>query len=227
MFSGVTDCYQPVEAPYKLTRACLEVCLEYRNPVAIISKSALVERDIDLFGELARQAGFHLSVSLAFVDDSLARAMEPWAPSPSPSRRFKVIERMAAAGIPVGVMCAPVIPGLNDDQMVRVLESARAAGTSSASWGLLRLPGVVKKVFTERVRAALPLAADKILHRVRDTRGGQLSDARFFRRGRGEGAYAAALAALFDTTVRRLGFADRSSDCSAVGTRFKRPPRSG
>lgn len=225
MFSGVTDCYQPLEASRALTRACLEVCLAYRNPVAVISKSALVERDMDIFVELAREAGFHLSVSVAFADDSLARAMEPWAPAPS--RRFKVIERMAAAGVPVGVMCAPVIPGLNDDQIVRILELARSAGATAASWTLLRLPGVVQTVFAERVREALPLAADKILHRVRETRSGQLSDARFFHRGRGEGAYATTLAALFGTTARRLGFTDCSADRSMVGTRFRRPATSG
>ena len=171
MFSGVTDCYQPVEAELKLTRQCLEVCLEYQNPVAVISKGALVERDIELFTELAKRAGFHLSVSLAFVDDELARKIEPWAASPS--RRLKVIETMAKADIPVGVMCAPVIPGLNDDQMIRVLERAKDAGATSAGWVLLRLPGVVKEVFEERVRIALPLAADKILHRIRQTRGGE------------------------------------------------------
>lgn len=220
MFSGVTDCYQALEATRELTRACLEVCLAYCNPVAVISKSALVERDIELFAALARDAGFHLSVSVAFADDELARAIEPWAPSPA--RRFKVIERMAAAGVPVGVMCAPVIPGLNDDQMVHVLERACAAGATSASWGLLRLPGVVKDVFAERVRMALPLAADKILHRVRETRGGRLSDARFGSRGRGEGVYATMLATLFETTVRRLGLAGRD-ERTATATRFRRP----
>lgn len=221
MFSGVTDCYQPLEAERTLTRGCLEVCLAYRNPVAVISKSALVERDIDLFTALAQEAGFHLSVSVAFVDNELARVIEPWAPSPS--RRFAVIERMAAAGVPVGVMCAPVIPGLNDDQMVSVLERARAAGARSASWALLRLPGVVKTVFAERVRAALPLAADKILHRIRQTRGGQLSDPRFGSRGRGEGPYATMLAALFDTTAHWLGFTVGAAERQVVGTRFERP----
>ncbi|MDB4952995.1 MAG: radical protein [Myxococcales bacterium] len=223
MFSGVTDCYQAIEAELKLTRQCLEVCLEYKNPVAVISKGALVERDIDLFTELAKEVGFHLSVSLAFVDDELARKIEPWASSPS--RRLKVIEKMAKAGVPVGVMCAPVMPGLNDDQMVRVLESARDAGATSAGWVLLRLPGAVKQVFEERVRVALPLAADKILHRIRETRGGQkLYDSRFHTRGRGEGVYAQTLAQLFDTTVKRLGL-DRRDDERDFVTKFQRPPK--
>jgi DNA repair photolyase len=223
MFSGVTDCYQPVEAQLELTRRCLEVCLEYRNPVSVISKHALVERDVDLFAELSREAGFHMSVSLAWVDAELARAIEPWAPAPE--RRLRVIETLAKAGVRVGVMCAPIIPGLNDDQLVRVLERARDAGATSAGWVLLRLPGAVAPVFEERVRAALPLAADKILHRIRETRGGEkLYDPRFHTRGRGEGVYAQTIASLFETTVKRLGLNDRDAE-REIPSRFQRPPR--
>jgi DNA repair photolyase len=221
MFSGVTDCYQPVESKLRLTRQCLEVCLAYRNPVAVISKHALIERDVELFAELAREAGCHVSVSLAWIDGALARQIEPWAASPE--RRLRVIETFAKAGVPVSVMCAPIIPGLNDDQLVRVLEAARAAGATSAGWTLLRLPGAVKQVFEERVRVALPLAADKILHRIRETRGGdKLYDPRFHTRGRGEGVYAQTIAALFDTTVRRLGFRDRDEERD-LPSRFRRP----
>lgn len=222
MFSGVTDCYQAVEKELQLTRQCLEVCLEYRNPVSIISKSALVERDVELIAELAREAGANLSVSLAWTNPELQRTIEPWAASPA--RRLKVIETFAKAGVPVGVMIAPVIPGLNDDQLVKVMESARAAGAQWAGWTLLRLPGAVKDVFTERVRGALPLAADKILHRIRETRGGdKLYDPQFHKRGRGEGVYAQTLNALFETTARRLGFADR--DWPEPSSRFRRPPK--
>jgi DNA repair photolyase len=225
MFSGVTDCYQPVESKLQLTRQCLEVCLEYRNPVAIISKHALIERDVDLFAELAREAGCHVSVSLAWIDDALARKIEPWAASPS--RRLRVIETLAKAGVPVGVMCAPVIPGLNDDQLVRVLEAARDAGATGAGWALLRLPGAVKQVFEERIRVEVPLAADKILHRIRDTRGGdKLYDPRFHTRGRGEGPYAQTIAMMFDTTVKRLGLNDRDEDREFV-SRFRRPAKGG
>ena len=225
MFSGVTDCYQYVERELELTKQMLEVCLEYRNPVSIISKSALIERDVDLIAELAREAGAHVSVSLAWIDAELARTIEPWAASPQ--RRLKVIETFAKAGVPVGVMCAPIIPGLNDDQLVRVLEAAREAGATSAGWVLLRLPGAVKQVFEERVRAALPLAADKIMHRIRETRGGEkLYDARFLTRGRGEGVYAQTIAALFDTTVKRLGFNDRDEE-RQFESRFRRPPKGG
>jgi DNA repair photolyase len=225
MFSGVTDCYQPVEKSLELTRRCLEVCLDYRNPVSVISKHALVERDIELFLALAKEARFHLSVSLAFTDNELSRALEPWAASPD--RRFKVIETMAKAGVPVGVMCAPIIPGVNDNQLVTLLERAAAAGATSAGWTLLRLPGVVKEVFEERVRVALPLAADKILHRIRETRGGKLNDARFHARGRGEGPYAEMIATMFATTAKRLGLTGRHDDHDddAEPTTFRRPPR--
>lgn len=223
MFSGVTDCYQPVEKELELTRRCLEVCLEYRNPVSVISKHALVERDIDLFLALAKEARFHLSVSLAWTDNELARAMEPWAPSPD--KRLKVIETMAKAGVPVGIMCAPIIPGVNDSQLVGLLERAAGAGATWAGWALLRLPGVVKQVFEERVRVALPLAGDKILHRIRETRGGKLYDATFFKRGRGEGPYAEMIKSMFETTVARLGMNQRDDAFDDGTTTFRRPPR--
>jgi DNA repair photolyase len=225
MFSGVTDCYQPIEKELELTKQCLEVCLAYRNPVSLISKHALIERDVELIAELAREAGAHVSVSLAWIDAELARTIEPWAASPR--RRLGVIETFAKAGVPVGVMVAPVIPGLNDDQLVRVLEAACAAGASHAGWVLLRLPGAVKQVFEDRLRAALPLAADKILHRVRETRGGdRLYDPRFHTRGRGEGPYAQAIAAMFDTAVRRLGL-NAEDTAAEPPSRFRRPAKGG
>ena len=228
MFSGVTDCYQPFEAKLRLTRACLEVCLEYRNPCGVISKSALVERDVDLFVELQREVGAWVTVSLAFADAEIARAIEPWAPSPQ--RRFKVIETLARAGLKVGVMLAPIIPGLNDRQIIEVLERAHAAGATEAGWTLLRLPGAVAQVFPERVRAALPLAADKILSRIRETRGGErLNDSRFHSRFAGEGAYAQTIAAVFDATVKRLGMTDDDGDGdgdeSELPSPFRRPEK--
>jgi DNA repair photolyase len=225
MFSGVTDCYQAIEKELQITRRCLEVCLEYRNPVNVISKSALVERDLDLFLALAKEARFHLSVSLAFTDAELARAMEPWAPSPE--RRLKVIETLAKAGVPVGIMAAPIIPGVNDNQLVKLLERAAEAGATWAGWTLLRLPGVVKQVFEDRVRVALPLAADNILHRIRETRGGEkLYDSTFHVRGRGQGPYADMIATMFSTTVARLGLNRRDDDHrDNAQTTFCRPPK--
>ena len=226
MFSGVTDCYQAIEKELELTRRCLEVCLEYRNPVNVISKSALVERDLDLFLALAKEARFHLAVSLAFTDAELARALEPWAPSPE--RRLKVIETMAKAGVPVGIMAAPIIPGVNDNRLVKLLERAADAGATWAGWSLLRLPGAVKQVFEERVRVALPLAADNILHRIRETRGGKkLYDSTFHVRGRGQGPYADMIASMFSTTVARLGLnrRDDEGDLDEPPTTFRRPPK--
>lgn len=228
MFSGVTDCYQPIERDLEITRRCLEVCLEYRNPVSVISKHALVCRDIDLFVELAKQAKFHLAVSLAWTDPEMARQIEPWAPSPE--RRLKTIELLAKAGVPVGVMAAPIIPGLNDSQLVGLLQRAADAGATSAGWVLLRLPGAVAQVFPERLRQVMPLAADKVLHRIRETRGGkQLYKSEFHTRGRGEGAYADTISTIFESTCKRLGlnrreFDKERSDVDDRVTTFRRPP---
>ena len=220
MFSGVTDCYQPTEAALKITRDCLQVCAEYQNPVAIITKAPLIERDLDLLVELHQRASVHVSISIPIWDPVLARAIEPGVATPK--RRMQTVERLAQAGIPVGVMVAPIIPGVSDEGMAEVLEAARAAGATSAGYVLLRLPGSVKDVFIARIKAALPLRAEKILHRVRETRDGKLYDSRFGARGRGEGPYAEALAQVFDSCVKRLGF--EQQPWSRPST-FRRPPR--
>jgi DNA repair photolyase len=203
VFSGVTDCYQPIEASYGLTRACLEVCAEAANPIGVITKAPLIERDVDVLQAVARAASAHVIVSIPFWDPVKARAIEPYVATPA--RRMRVIRTLADAGISVGVNVAPIIPGLNDADIPRVLEAARDAGATSAGCVLLRLPGSVAQVFEERLRAAMPLAVDRILHRIRETRGGTLYDSRFGVRGRGEGPYAVAIRALFETTARRLG----------------------
>jgi DNA repair photolyase len=233
MFSGVTDCYQAIEAQLHLTRQMLEVCLEYRNPVSVISKSALVERDAELLAELAREAGAHVNVSLAWIDADDARAIEPWAPSPE--RRLKVIETLAKAGVPVGIMCAPIIPMLNDGQVPKLLERARDAGATWAGWTLLRLPGAVAQVFPERLRAAMPLSADRVLARIREARGGErMNDPEFHSRFRGQGGYAEMIATLFKTTAERLGLRPRGDRPDAETyepepeSRFRRPaPKTG
>jgi DNA repair photolyase len=206
LFSGVTDCYQPLEASMELTRRCLEVCLEENTPAVVITKSALVERDAELLARLAKGPGARVTLSIPFIDEENARAIEPYAPSPS--RRFKAIARLAHAGVPVGVNVAPIIPGLSDEQMPRILEAAKAAGAQWAAWVLLRLPGHVKEVFEERIRAALPLRAEKILARIKETHGGQLYDSRFGARMRGDGPYADAMNILFERTRKKLGFED-------------------
>jgi DNA repair photolyase len=205
VFSGVTDCYQPLEASYRLTRGCLEVCVETGNPAGIITKSPLIERDIEILAALARTAGVHVTVSIPFWDPEKARAIEPYVATPI--RRIHLIEKLARAGIEVGVNVAPVIPGLNDQDMPRVMTAAREAGATHAGFVLLRLPGSVKAVFEERLRANLPLQADRVLHRIRETRGGALYDPRFSVRGRGEGIYAEAIKRLFQSTAARLGLA--------------------
>jgi DNA repair photolyase len=234
VFSGVTDCYQPLEASYRLTRQCLEVCVEYKQPAGIITKSPLVERDTDVLADLARVAALHVTVSVPFWDEEKARAIEPYVATPA--RRLKTIERLARAGIEVGVNFAPVIPGLNEDDMAPVLEAARDAGASHAAITLLRLPGPVAEVFEERLREALPLRADKVMRRIRETRGGKLNDSRFGVRGKGEGVYAETIQALFERTAHKLGFAEswnqpRSGEAAAKAatqaSTFERPDRSG
>jgi DNA repair photolyase len=216
VFSGVTDCYQPLEASYRLTRGCLEVCAEVANPVGIITKAPLVERDVDVLQTLAKVASAHVTVSIPIWDPERARAIEPFVATPH--RRLRIIETLARAGISVGVNVAPIIPGLNDEDIPRILSAARDAGATYAGSVLLRLPGSVKAVFEDRLRAALPLSADRVLHRIRETRGGQLYDPRFGARGSGEGIYARAIGALFQTWTRRLGFRRHGHEDGAVMT---------
>lgn len=220
MFSGVTDCYQPLEASLRLTRQCLEVCAEYRNPVAIITKAPLIERDLDVLQSLARRSRVSVSVSIPFWNQEHARAIEPQVATPR--RRIEVIRRLAQAGVPVGVSVAPIIPGLGDEDIGLILEAAKDAGASHAGYVLLRLPGSVKAVFSERLRLTLPERAERVLHRIRETRGGRLYDSRFGSRGRGEGLYADAIRGLFQATARRLGLLTSHQD---QPTTFQRPEK--
>jgi DNA repair photolyase len=221
-FSGVTDCYQPLEASYRLTRGCLEVCREYKNPCGIISKAPLVERDLDLLEELGKVTHVSVSVSIPFWDAAKARAMEPYVATPQ--RRMRTLARLAERKIRVGVMVAPIIPGLNDEDMGEVLKHAKEAGASYAGYVLLRLPGPVKDVFEERLRAELPLRAERVLRRVRETRGGKLYESKFGVRGTGEGAYAESIAALFEQATRKLGLQTGEDTWSLPeGPTFERP----
>lgn len=223
VFSGNTDCYQPLERSLGITRACLEVCAHYRNPVHIITKSALVERDLDHLGALAREADAGVTVSIPFLDAEVARAMEPYAPPPS--RRFTTVRRLVDAGIRVNVNIAPLIPGLNDSDVVPLLEAAHAAGASTAATVALRLPGPVAEVFEERIRAALPLRAEKILTRVREMRGGKLNDSHFGSRMRGSGTYIDTVMNVFHVTVKRLGMT--RGEASPREKTFRRPEGAG
>lgn len=221
VFSGNTDCYQPLEAHYRLTRACLEVCHRYRNPVGIITKAPLIERDVDLLAALARDAWLSVTISVPFMDPVHARLIEPGVPPPA--RRLKAIERLAAAGVPVGVAVSPVIPGLSDSQVAPVLRAARDAGAQWATHILVRLPGPVAPVFEARVRQGFPDRADRIMKRIRDTRGGRTNDPRFGHRMRGAGTYADAIHGLFQRAKRAAGFPDRHPRPPARSP-FRRPP---
>jgi DNA repair photolyase len=225
LFSGVTDCYQPLEASLRLTRGCLETCAEYRNPAGIITKAPLIERDLDVLQDLAQHASMHVTLSVPFWDPEHARLIEPLVATPR--RRLQTVERLAKAGIPVGVNVAPIIPGLNDEDLPRVLAAAKDAGAQSAGYVLLRLPGSVKTVFEQRLRAALPLRAERVLHRIRQTRGGKLYDSRFGIRGRGDGLYARAIQDLFDATIRKLRLNSHHGQDAHPPSTFRRPPRHG
>lgn len=204
-FSGNTDCYQPLEARYGLTRACLELCLRYRNPVGIVTKGLLIRRDIALLAELEREAGCSVAISIAFASDADAKRLEPYA-SP-PSKRFLAIRHLAEAGIPTHLLVAPIVPSLNDAQIPEVLERAKAAGVRSASMLLLRLNDEVAPVFEARLREAYPLRADHILSSLRQMRAGEVGERRFGERMRGVGERFRAVESLFSVQCRRLGLA--------------------
>jgi DNA repair photolyase len=218
--SGVTDCYQPVERDRRLTRGCLEVALEARQPVSVITKNTLVLRDLDLLAPLAAQALVHVSLSLTTLDADLAHSMEPRAGTPA--ARLRAVRELAAAGVPVRVLIAPVIPGLNDAEVPALLEAAKEAGAASAAWQLLRLPGAVEPVFREWLARARPSWRERVEGRIRATRGGRLSDPRFGKRMRGEGELAEQIRRLFRLFARRHGL-DRPLPDYDV-SRF-RPPR--
>ncbi len=224
VFSGNTDCYQPLEAVYRLTRQCLEVCGEFRNPIAIITKGALVRRDIELLAAMARETEVSVFLSIPFTEDPMARAIEPGA-SP-PSQRFETLRLLSEAGIRTGVGVAPVIPGLNDDQIASVLERGRAAGAREAFLTLLRLPGQTLPVFRERLQEAFPGRASKVFHAIGETRGGKLNESRFGKRMHGIGPRWEAIEGLFQTQCRRLGFSLERAG-ARPGKTFRRPTGQG
>lgn len=202
-FSGVTDCYQPLEASYRLTRACLEVCADFANPVGLVTKGPLVERDLDVLTALAAKADVSVAISIPLWNKDRARSIEPLVATPE--RRMKTIATLAAAGIETWILCSPMIPSLTDEDLPELLERAKDAGAAGASMGFLRLPGSVRPVFEERLAAAMPMRADRVLSLVRQSRGGAMNEARFGVRQSGEGAYAESVRALFEGTAARLG----------------------
>jgi DNA repair photolyase len=205
VFSGVTDCYQPLEASYGLTRKLLEVCLARRQKVAIISKSALLRRDVELLAELHRAAGVEVTLSIPFADDAVGRAIEPFAAAPR--MRFETLHVLAEAGIPCGVAIAPLIPGLNDCDVAKILRRARAAGATSAFMVLLRLPAEVEPVFRKRLVEAFPLRAKRVLAALGDMRAGSIEESRFGARMHGVGERWKSVRQLFELECKRLSLA--------------------
>jgi DNA repair photolyase len=220
--SGNTDPYQPVERRLGLTRSCLEVLRDFRNPAGIITKNVLVRRDIDVLAELASWDAARVHISITTLDRALAARLEPRAAAPE--QRLAAVEALAVAGIPVNVLVAPLIPGLTDHEVPAILERAAAAGARAASYILLRLAPPVDALFDAWLARHLPERRKKILGRIRDTRGGRISDARFGSRMRGEGAYAAHLAGLFQGARRRHGLEERLPPASAAAFRPESPP---
>jgi len=217
--SGATDAYQPAERRLRITRRCLEVIAELRNPVAIVTKSYLVTRDIDLLAELARHRAVAVTLSVTSLRNEIHRAMEPRASSPA--RRLGAIKVLADAGIPVGVNVAPVVPGLTDHEIPEILEAAAEAGATFASYIVLRLPHGVKEIFADWLGRHFPDRRDKVLNRVRELRGGKLYDGRYAVRGKGRGPWAEQLGALFGVHRDRYGLT-RVPELSAEA--FRRPP---
>jgi len=221
VFSGNTDCYQPLEANQGLTRACLEICAEYRNPVAIITKGALVLRDLDVLVRLQRAAWVLVYFSIPFSSDEVARKVEPQAPSIT--KRFAAMQALSEAGIPTGISIAPVIPGLNEEDIPDLLERAYRAGARTATYSLLRLSGSMESVFVDRIEEAFPERFVKITNRLREVRGGTLTESRFFKRREGQGPHWKLIEQLFELAKRKAGFSE--DGLSPVPQSFCRPGR--
>jgi DNA repair photolyase len=215
--SGVTDCYQPVERQLKLTRRCLEVLAEFRNPVFIVTKNRLVTRDLDLLSELARHHAAAVWLSITTLDADLRKIMEPRT-SP-PAARLAALRELAAAGIPVGVNVAPVIPGLTDHEMPAILKAAAEAGATSAGYTVVRLPYAVAPLFEKWLATHFPDRKEKVLNRLRAMHGGKLYDAQWGKRMGGEGIFAEQLAQMFDVARRKAGIGNDDVELSTASFR--------
>jgi len=218
--SGVTDCYQPVERKLALTRGCLEVLAEFRNPVSIITKNHLVTRDRDHLAILAAHEAAGVFLSITTLDADLSSRLEPRASRPA--HRLAAIRELAEAGIPVGVLVAPVIPGLNEHEIPAILAAAAEAGARTAGYTILRLPHAVKDVFRAWLESHFPGRVDRVLNRLRSLRGGELNVSAFGERMRGSGLFADEIANLFAVAARRAGLNQRRMSLST--TAFRRPP---
>jgi len=202
-FSGVTDCYQPAERRFKLTRQCLETAAEFGQPVSVITKNALVARDLDLLTDLANRNLVHVFLSITTLESGLARDLEPG--TSTPAARLQTVGRLTAVNVPVGVMVAPIIPGLNDAEIPAILEAAAKAGATTAGKVLLRLPHSVEPVFREWLQRCRPELVDRVLGRIRQTRGGKLNSSRWGERMVGAGEMADQISQLFQRFRQRYG----------------------
>ena len=220
VFSGVTDCYQPAERGFKITRSCLEVAAECRQPVGVITKNALVLRDLDLLKSLAEHRAVRASLSITSLDPRLARVMEPR--TSAPEARLRAIRELSAAGIPTSVMVAPIIPGLNDSEMPAILAAAREAGARSAGYVLLKLATIVREVFLDWLQRNYPDRLPRIETLIRSTRAGRLNDSTFGRRQRGTGPVADLIADTFALWTAKLGYPD---DDEPLNVEAFRPPQ--
>ena len=218
--SGVTDPYQPVERRLQLTRRCLEVFAEFRNPVAIVTKNHLVTRDADILGELAQHNAAGVCVSVTTLDAELARVMEPR--TSKPADRLEAIEALTKAGVPTGVMVGPVIPGLTDHELMSIVSAAANSGARFAGYVVMRLPYAVKDLFVTWLEEHYPDRKKKVLSHILDIRGGKLNDPRFKSRMRGEGIFAEQIKGMFTLACRKSGIEGRSPRLSAAA--FRRPP---
>jgi DNA repair photolyase len=217
VMSGVTDCYQPFERKFQVTRQCLQVLLDFQNPVGIITKNKLVTRDIDLFQSMARYQGVCVTVSITTLDPHLARMMEPRASTPA--NRLKAIEDLARAGIPVTVNVAPIVPGLTDHEIPAILKAAADLGAQSAGYTILRLPYAVKDIFERWLIEYFPERKDKVLNRIRELRDGALYDSGWGTRMSGKGLFAVHIRDMFDMGYKRAHFPDGRIHLSAASFR--------
>ncbi len=217
--SGATDCYQPAERRFRLTRACLEVCAEFRQPVAIVTKNALVSRDADVLADLARDRAAMVLVTVTTLDTALAGRLEPRASRPA--ARLKAINALAAAGVPVGVLVAPVIPGLTEHEIPGIVRAAADAGATYGGYLVLRLPHAVKDLFRDWLAAHEPGKAARVLDRVRAMRGGELNVSEWGSRMKGEGIHAEQIRALFTMSARRHGLDESRPALNSA--KFRRP----
>jgi DNA repair photolyase len=215
--SGVTDCYQPVERKLRLTRRCLEVLAEFRNPAGLVTKNHLVTRDIDLLQELAVHQAAAVFISLTTLENSLAARLEPRASLPG--HRLEAVSQLSRAGIPVGILIAPVIPALNDHEIPAILRAAKDAGAQFAGYVLLRLPHGLPGLFEQWLDSNFPERKQKVLNQIRSAREGKLNDPNFGSRMRGHGLLAEQINRLFAAARRRAGLSDQCPELSIAAFR--------